>query len=261
MKLGCWNQNPWGLFALGHHDLDTVRLCMKACLEFYQVETLDKGGASSSQLEFLLCHPGTVGYSQMCQFINGAPFQDLPFLKRMRGRCMFALSSDRWVEARHAMERHWLGPAHNAGPVHVAFFSSMPALRSLLVNRRSDDRPLQELAVAGAHCSNSERCLQQMGMMQHPSISHIKERLGGLCDLRQKQRSFAIRVLYHADARTLYRPLSIPEWHPWQAPPPPPPPPGSKPGGANDDDENDGGDPPPPPSSKPGDANDDNDNN
>ena len=62
LKLGCWNQNPWGLFALGHHDLDTVRLCMKACLEFYQVETLDKGGASSSQLEFLLCHPGTVGY-------------------------------------------------------------------------------------------------------------------------------------------------------------------------------------------------------
>ena len=81
-------------------------------------------------LGILLFWPDTQNRTEIDDFIETGA--STAFVKRMRARCRFTLTTDRLVEQLHAYSKHFLDSAPYAGAVHIAFFSAVQAIRAAL---------------------------------------------------------------------------------------------------------------------------------
>ena len=127
VKLHHWQQLPWILFGIAHYRSDVARACARRGL------ALAAAGAAGYNhwLALTLCMPGSTGYSQLVQFVQGTCLDVLPFLKSMAGRLRVASVSERWVESRHAKAKRILSKAHHRSAVHLAFMACQHAFNRI----------------------------------------------------------------------------------------------------------------------------------
>ncbi len=164
VTFGHWEQSPWLFFGIGHHALDIARRCAATALRLFVAMPV---GHVHHFLTILLCTPGSQGYTDMADFCAGVDPSGLPLLTRMRARFRFAPTSERWAEALHPTNRHWLVGAHHTSPVRAAQNSLLPTARAQL---RRDPYPLLALARHCAFARNGRLALGAVGLLQHPSV-------------------------------------------------------------------------------------------
>ena len=95
----------------------------------------------------------------------------LVMLNRMRGRFRFAITSDRWVEALHAVSTHLAHSAHNLGPVHIGFHSILEPMRRWL--GANPEGALMQLSRKCAFVSNEFSCIKTMGLVGHETVQRL----------------------------------------------------------------------------------------
>ena len=146
---------------------------------------------------------GTRGREQVLQFLDGRPLSELPFLKRMAARFAFAMVTERWVEALHALKQHYLAAAKHGSIVHVAFTGILPVLESWM---RTNPEMITSLVQHMKVVTNPRKCLKQLGFIGMPAVQEILQQ-GGKTLLSRKAREKSIAILYHTDRVTLFQDL------------------------------------------------------
>ena len=164
VKCTHWQQLPWILFGVAHSNIAIARQCCKRALQLSAASQHPEGEHMLSQL---LCAPGGRGYAEMVQFIRSGVIDPAGFMLRMLARMRFAITSERWVESLHAANKHWLASCNRAGPVHVALFAALPALRQFLhEDEGADQQDSSNIAKLAAHTEvtqDMKRCLEEVG--------------------------------------------------------------------------------------------------
>ena len=202
VKLGHWGQLPWLLFALAHPVEDVARSCMRRALALYEV-------SEKTHLHWwvlVLLVPGSIGYAQMVQFVQGAPLNELLFLKQMAARFFFAMVSERWIEGRHARTTKTFQLAPHSGPRMLAFTLIHEQLKERL---RAEPELLTQFAACCSRVRNSQQGVHAMGLSKHPAVQKIlQSRIGRRGEqFESKHRDALTKVLFHLDPFTLYSPL------------------------------------------------------
>ena len=221
IQFGHWQQLPWILAGTASSSLGVARGCARRALAMFAGAP---GGRRHHFVEMLLCAPGSRGHYEMTAFVNGEDPRNLPLLLRMMARFRFILTSERWVEALHAANKHWLSTAHHAGAVHVAFRSCLPVLKARLEHDPGCFHALAD------HCMNTRNiveCLKTIGFELHPRVREILA-TEKKSSLHRKYLKELMRMIYHVDPRTLYQ--DLPDKLPIGPVPPPPPAPPPGPG-------------------------------
>ena len=127
---------------------------------------------------------------------------DLPVLEWFCACFRFSLTSERWVEALHAVSARVSASAHNFGPVHLGFHTVLGPLRERLGN---DASVLQALADAAVSVRNPLQCLRHFGLMGHPGTQElIQASSGSMQQMNKNNRGKMIDILFHTDSLTLY---------------------------------------------------------
>ena len=130
----------------------------------------------------------------------------------MVSRFRFALTSERWVEALHAISKHIVSHAHNIGPVHIAFHAILEPLRRWLKN---SPETLSELSRDCMLVRNPMAALTRMGLSRHPSAQKLLlegGQIGQVAHMNRKHTHEITEILYHVDTFTLqqHQPDSLP---------------------------------------------------
>lgn len=214
LKFSFWCLLPWHFFGLAHQRLDMARAICRRCLE---LRDSSPPTGDDHWLTVLLC---VTWRRELERFAyEFADLSVLPFLHRMVARFKFALTSERWVEALHAISKHIASSAHNIGVVHIAFHSVLEPLRRWLGN---DPAALSALANAGLLVTNPFACVEKMGLRGHSRVQDLlgtAVKAGTYAHMNQKHRHDLTEIIYHVDAATLNR--NQPDPLPFEPPAPP----------------------------------------
>ena len=97
-------------------------------------------------------------------------FTSLPILTIIVGLFTFPLTSERWVEALHASNKHVVIAAHRVGPVHIAFHAGLKNLNEAI---NQSPHKLEVLAEQCLQTRNPVECLDKMKLKQHASVQTI----------------------------------------------------------------------------------------
>ena len=200
IKLSFWQILPWLFFGIGHPRRDIAKAVCRACL------ALRDASAAVAGEHWLIVAllVDEVGRKEMEYFAYniGSTLAECTVLQGLCALFRFALTSERWVEALHAVSARLSANSHNFGPVHLAFHTVLEPLREALASR---PQFLDQLAEAAFRVRNPFECLRQAGLMGHPST---RELLGKGCGdkqhMNQKHRADMIQILFHTDAATLH---------------------------------------------------------
>ena len=220
VKLSHWRQLPYVLFGLGHESFAVRQRCAKRSLQLYDFSESCRLQAQAEEdpeiepekqhhyVSALLCHPGTEARRQMDQLAEGtADVHELPLLLPWAARFRFVPVAERWVEGLHASAKRHSRAAPHAGPVHLAFESSLNFLQDWLEeNERADVDGLSMLAHQCMATRNIRRCLTVSGMFNHPVVQQLLEQ-GGVSRLERQGRHQCVEVLFHCDSNSHFRPL------------------------------------------------------
>ena len=119
---------------------------------------------------------------------------------------------ERWVEARHAINKKNLAAAHNVGPAYVGFMSALPKLRQLLT-----DGDLGQLTALCERTTTMSRVFTEMKFNHHPETmrilrecaTHVADPSPGdyrfAREFNRKGYNELVKVLFHSDRQTLHR--------------------------------------------------------
>ena len=198
LKFSFWLQPPWSLMGMAHHSLDVARRCARRNLQ------LPPGNHFWSML--LLSNP--VGRAEVTAFAFDyrVNLDDLPLLRLCVGIFMMAYTTERWVEALHALSKRVIQSAHHVGPVHIAFFAIQTPLRDAL---SQEARLIEELARYAAATRNPYMCGKAMRLSGHRTVQRLLNEgvLGRFGHLNRFHTRELTQLLYHVDAVTLHQDL------------------------------------------------------
>jgi hypothetical protein len=134
-KLAHWQQLPYVLFGVAHHDLELARSAARRALQLFH----HAGDVAQHHwVTMVLCAQGSTCRLQLQAFADGASLAELPILEKMVARFAFVPIAERWIESRHAILKQTLRNCPHASAQHVAFFGIMPSLRKFLKERPQD---------------------------------------------------------------------------------------------------------------------------
>jgi hypothetical protein len=254
LKFSYLRQLPWIIFGIAHRCLETAIACLKRGMDLFDAwYAAGPSEVKQHWLAVVMYWPGSRGRADSITFIlTGAAST---FLGRIRGRCIFPLTTDRYVEALHAGSRQSLISAPHAGAVHVAFFAAAQGIEEAF--EYDPVSALGGLADACSEARNVLKGLKKCGLIRHPGV--IKYFAGNpRRQIHYEGRKGMIEIIYHLDRPTLYGdvPEALIGFDGFDAPPPGPPPSPIEPppedeyeadgdDADDDDDQGDGGDGPP----------------
>ena len=203
IKLGFWQQLPYVLFGLGHKDAATQRQCAARALQLF--DSSEAAAAGDRRLHhhvtLALCAPETAARRDLEALIAGRmTVQDSPALLVWAGKFMFTPVAERWVEALHAAAKRGSRSAPHAGPLHIAFESALPFLRQFL---QREDEALKTLATACQQTRKLQKCLDCLGLRQHPTVQGMLHNNSRRVFDRQC-RKMCVQIFYHCDADSHY---------------------------------------------------------
>ena len=200
VKLSHWQQLPYTLFGIAHADSSVRQRCAEKSLQLFDAATSAALEATQHVVSVLLCAPGTAARREMeCLASGKSALHDLPVLLPWAARFRFTPIAERWVEGLHASAKRHARAAPHAGPVHLAFESSLPFLQEWL----SENAHHNALQVLAQHCSATKTlhaCLGAVGLLQHPVTQQKIEACGGVRHLSKRARPECIEVLFHCDS-------------------------------------------------------------
>ena len=199
MKFSHWEQLPWVLMGLGHHEADAARRCGARALQLYAAMG---DQVTQHPVAHLLCCPGTQGHAQLTSFVGGEALDALPLLRRVAAKYKFVAVSERWVESRHALIKRNLRKATHVSAQHVAFSGCQHMLRELLLHRTHG---FSQLVALCGFTRSPGHALQAVNLHFHPSVRGILR--VDRSQLARKYRPWVVELLYHADRETLYQGL------------------------------------------------------
>ena len=203
IKFSFWQILPWFFFGIAHFRIDIAKAICRKCLEMR-----DASPALPHEhwlIAELLVNP--LARKQMVEFgYNLAScMSEFPILEWFCGCFRFSLTSERWVEALHAVSARLGASSHHIGPVHLGFHTALPAVREGLAG---DAQCLTELANHASKVSNPLECLRTCGLMGHPETQKLLQPgFGSIQHLNQSNRSKMIQILFHTDSATLHADL------------------------------------------------------
>ena len=167
--------------------------------------------------------PGSRGRQLLLEWPDSdeeAPRQENNIFIRFLSRFMFVLLSERRVEARHSVSNRVLTGARHGGVVHLA----STVLFQYIEDELREADALQEYNILCAGVKNPLLIIESVGLAWRPRVTELLRRLGSRWGgLNRHHRKDLIRVIFHVDSYTLYRPAGFVDS---SLPPPPPPPPG-----------------------------------
>ena len=99
----------------------------------------------------------------------------LPCIQKLRAQTRFALTSERWVEALHAISARLSSSAHHLGPVHIAFHSIFKPFMDLIESKPEE---LEQLAKSAYEVRNPFCCIKECGLLRHEVTQRL---IGELC--------------------------------------------------------------------------------
>ena len=191
---------PHLAFAIGHKSQRVARMAMVRCLRLFDEWYRNPMDKAAHYLTVILFWPGTQARMDIEAFIATGIMSS--FLVRMAARCRFTYTSDRLVERLHAQNKHHLNNAPHAGPVHVAFFTSLAGIREVLDNT---DDGAQLMAAYCLETKDIWRAVKINGLLHHKTIAdYLLARNNRRREVHFRGKKTLIRVLYHVDRDTLY---------------------------------------------------------
>ena len=199
IKFSHWEQLPWVLMGVAHHDADKARQCASRALRLYAAT-----GSQVAQhpVSKQLCCPGTRGHAELSAFISGEPLCNLAFLRRFAAKYKFVSVCERWIESRHALLGRHLRKATHVSAQHVAFSGCQHVLRELLLHKPHE---LNQLVQLCDFTRSPGSALQAVNLHYHPSVRRIM--LEDRSQLARKYRPWVVELLYHVDRKTLFQNL------------------------------------------------------
>ncbi|CAE7765568.1 unnamed protein product [Symbiodinium sp. CCMP2592] len=215
LKFSHWEQLPWLLLGIAHHDTQTARSCAARALQ------LQDAAPCEHELARLLCSAGSQGRAEMTAFVRGEPLSNLALLKTHASKFKFVPISERWVESRHALIKRHLRKCTHASALHVAFMSCQSLLRDIFQNMPHE---FERLVLLCELTKNPLLALQSVKLHWHPQVQRVLQT--SQKELARSYRPWVIELLYHVDKATLFQDLPA--------------------DGGFVPDDNDGGDPPGP---------------
>ena len=217
VKLAFWQQFPWLLFGLAHHDKLQAQACARRAILYTEhVHSWEDEHPVARQLFF------SAGLSQQLEDFACAEdplLSQFPELEAFAAQFRFSMTSERWIEGRHAQVGKAIAVASHSGAVHVAFHSILPSLRAWFSCHPDTFSDLS------AHCAKTKHaraCIHECGLVSHPTVIGLLRGAGGkLREMHRRARKLLIQVLYHVDPASLFRDMS-PQAAPPDEPPLPP---------------------------------------
>ena len=210
IKLAHWQQHPYVLFGIAHHDPQERIKAAKRSLSLYDSAAAEADGDHALVLPGL-CHECCSKDISSCRaelqmLAQGeTEWEKLPKLCLVAGKCKFVPVAERWVEGLRASTKRSVRAAPHAGPAHVAFEFMLPFLRRWL-----EEVP-QRLGMLADHAhatSHLLRLCRACGVLNHPQIQELCQlNQHGQLLLPHKLRPKVVEVLLHCDAASHFRKL------------------------------------------------------
>ena len=199
VKFANWEQLPWVMMGVAHHDVDVARQCASRALRLYAAAGDE---AQRHPMSHVMCARGTVGHEQMVAFIEGQSLASLPLLSRIAAKWKFVPICERWIESRHALVKRQLKKATHVSAQHVAFAGCQPMLRELLLRKPSE---FNELVTLCSFTKTPAKALEAVGLHHHPGVRDLFK--FDRSKLSRKYRPWVVELLYHVDRETLFQAL------------------------------------------------------
>ena len=196
LKFSHWEQLPWLLIGISHHDCQKARRCAARALQ------LQDAAPCEHELARLLCGEGSQGRHEMSAFVRGEPLSNLPLLQSYAAKFKFVPVSERWVESRHALIKRHLRKCTHASALHVAFMSCQSLLRDIFQNMPHE---FERLVLFCELTKSPLQALQSVRLHWHPQVQRVLQT--NRAQLGRSYRPWVIELLYHVDWATLFQDL------------------------------------------------------
>ena len=196
LKFSHWEQLPWLLIGISHHDCQKARRCAARALQ------LQDAAPCEHELARLLCGEGSQGRHEMSAFVRGEPLSNLPLLQSYAAKFKFVPVSERWVESRHALIKRHLRKCTHASALHVAFMSCQSLLRDIFQNMPHE---FERLVLFCELTKSPLQALQSVRLHWRPQVQRVLQT--NRAQLGRSYRPWVIELLYHVDWATLFQDL------------------------------------------------------
>ena len=164
-----WEQLPWLLMGIAHHDSRKARTCAARALH------LQDASPCEHELARLLCSAGSQGRREMTAFVRGESLSNLPLLQSYASKFKFVPISERWVESRHALIKRHLRKCTHVSALHVAFMSCQSLLRDIFQNMPYE---LERLVLLCELTKRPLLALQSVKLHWHPRVQEVLQTAG-----------------------------------------------------------------------------------
>ena len=169
LKFSFWEQLPWLLMGIAHHDSRKARTCAARALH------LQDASPCEHELARLLCSAGSQGRREMTAFVRGESLSNLPLLQSYASKFKFVPISERWVESRHALIKRHLRKCTHVSALHVAFMSCQSLLRDIFQNMPYE---LERLVLLCELTKRPLLALQSVKLHWHPRVQEVLQTAG-----------------------------------------------------------------------------------
>ena len=196
LKLAIWDNLPHKLAVMGHCDENIAREGFREVMMLYRASGGVGAGEAIHRLAHLICSAVSPIKEEREAWLRGVPRSQLPRIISFCSKMRFLSTSERAIEAKHAITTRNLKRTTNLSEAGVAF-----ELRGTELGRRLDKRDdmlVSLVEFVETLRGDPENMLAELGLLHHPKVVQIRKKKKDI------SRRVAAEIIDHCDSESKY---------------------------------------------------------